>query len=82
MSKILISFDVWTLSSRYAALGVFANLVRSVHVEEMVVYRNQAVLIGLKRIRDMHGSAEMSKGSLILHWLAIGASRVHPNSLQ
>lgn len=61
ISKIHLSFDMWSSPNRYAVFGVVAHFVRSITVEEKVLYRNQAVLLGLKRMRAKHDAAAMSK---------------------
>lgn len=60
-SKIHISFDIWTSPNRFAVFGIVAHFVRPIHAEDKVVYRNQAVLLGMKRMQDRHGAKEMSE---------------------
>ena len=52
---------MWTSPNRYAVFGVVAHFVRSIRVEDKELYRNQAVLLGLKRMKARHDAAAMSQ---------------------
>lgn len=60
-SKIHISFDMWSSPNRYAIFGVVAHFVRSFVVEGKVLYRNQAVLLAMRRMKAKHDAEQMSK---------------------
>jgi hypothetical protein len=60
VSKIHLSFDMWTSPNKYAVFAVVAHFIQRFEVQSKPMYRNKAMLLGLKRMKDKHGAAEMS----------------------
>lgn len=61
VSKIHLSFDMWTSPNRYAVLGIVAHFVRRVVANDKMRYQNHAVLLGMKRMKAGHGAADMAE---------------------
>jgi hypothetical protein len=54
LSRIHISFDLWTSPNKYAVFGAVAHFVRSVQADKTSIAQNHSVLLGLKRMRAGH----------------------------
>lgn len=57
-SKIHVSFDGWSSPNGYAVLAVVAHFII---LGPDLKYRNQAVLLALKRMKNRHTAVEISK---------------------
>jgi hypothetical protein len=60
VSKIHLSFDMWTSPNKYAVFAIVGHFIQQFLVQGKVVYRNKAILLGMKRMRDKHGAEEMA----------------------
>jgi hypothetical protein len=59
VSRIHISFDLWTSPNRYAICGVVAHFISH-------QYSNQSVLLTMKRLTGPHGGEDITKVIILI----------------
>ena len=60
VSKIHLSFDMWSSPNRFAIFSIVAHFIRAIDVQGKTLYRNQAVLLSMKRMTAKHDAEAMS----------------------